>query len=91
MGGSMLDTTRNYTAPSLYTGLITVVLKGSASIFSRASASNFYLEMEQLSVIHFLDTNRFNSVVRLIRDNEAYTVSLNPANGRPVMEFTQVI
>jgi hypothetical protein len=86
----MLDTTHNYTAPSLYAGLITVVLKGSPSIFDRVSASNFYLEMEQMSVIHFLDTNRFNAMVRLIRANEAYIVSLNPVNGRPAMEFTQV-
>lgn len=90
MGGSLLDTTHNYTAPSLQSALITVVLKGSSSIFGRASATNFYLEMEQLSVIHFLDSARFNTVVKLIQSNQAYTVALNPANGRPAMEFTQV-
>ena len=89
-GGSLLDTTKNYTAPALSSALISIVLKGGASIFSRASASNFYLEIEQLSVIHFLDTARFNAVVNLIRTNKAYNIFLNPATSRPALEFTQV-
>ena len=89
-GGAMLDTTKNYTAPSIQSALITIVLKGSSSIFSRNSASNFYLDVEQLSVIHFLDAARFNTVVGLIRRNEAYTIFLNPATGRPALDFTQV-
>lgn len=89
-GGGMLDTTKNYTAPSLSSALITIVLKGSSSIFSRVSASNFYLDVEQLSVIHFLDAARFNTVVNLIRTNQAYRIYLNPANSRPVLEFTPV-
>ncbi len=90
-GGALLDTTKNYTAPSLSSALISIVLKGSDSIFSRVSASNFYLDVEQLSVIHFLDSARFNTVVNLIRSNDAYTISLNPATSRPVLEFTQVL
>lgn len=89
-GGSLLDTTKNYTAPALSSALISIVLKGGASIFSRASASNFYLEIEQLSVIHFLDAARFNAVVNLIRTNKAYNIFLNPATSRPALEFTQV-
>lgn len=86
----MLDTVYNHTAKSISSALITVVVKGSPAIFSRLSASNFYLEMEQMSVIHFLDTAKFNSIVSLIRTNRAYNVSLSPATGRPEMTFTDV-
>lgn len=88
-GGSLLDTSKNYTAPSFESALITVVLKGSQSIFGRASASSFYLDIEQLSVMHFLDAVRFNFIVGLIRSNSAYAISLSPSTGRPSMEFTQ--
>ena len=86
----MYETIGNQTAKSISSALITVVLKGSSSIFSRLSASNFYLEMEQLSVIHFLDTAKYNAIVSLIRANRAYNVSLSPATGRPVFTFTDV-
>jgi hypothetical protein len=86
----MFDTVGNHTARSIPSALISIVLKGSPSIFSRVSASNFYLEMEQLSVIHFLDAAKFNAIVSLIRTNQAYNVSLNPATGRPQMAFTDV-
>jgi hypothetical protein len=49
-----------------------------------------YLEMEQLAVIHFLDTAKFNAIVSLIRTNQAYNVSLSPVTGRPVMTFKEV-
>lgn len=87
-GGALVDTSKNYTAPSIQQALITVVLKGSPSIFSKVSASNFYLDVEQLSVIHFLDTARFNSVVSLIRSGAAYSISSAPGTGRPVMSFS---
>lgn len=88
-GGAFVDTTRNFTAASLQQGLITVVLKGSPSIFNKFSASNYYLDIEQMSVIHFLDVSRFNSIVALIRAGNAYTISLIPGSERPGLEFTQ--
>ena len=89
-GGAILDTSKNYTAQSIQQALITVVLKGSNSIFGKLSASNFYLDIEQLSVIHFLDAARFNSIVGLIRAGNAYTISLTPGTGRPALGFTSV-
>ena len=86
----MLDTVYNHTAKSMSSALITMVVRGSPAIFSRLSASNFYLEVEQMSVIHFLDTAKFNAILSLIRTNNAYNVSLNPATGRPAFKFTQV-
>jgi hypothetical protein len=86
----MLDTVSNFTARSISSALLTIVLKGSPSIFSRVSASSMYLEMEQLAVIHFLDTAKFNAIVSLIRTNQAYNVSLDPVTGRPVMTFQEV-
>ncbi len=86
----MLDTIGNFTARSISSALLTIVLKGSPAIFSRVSASNFYLEMEQLAVIHFLDVAKFNTIVGLIRNNRAYNVTLSPVTGRPVLNFQEV-
>ena len=89
--GYLLDTTPNVTARSISSGLITLAVQGSQGIFNRSSAANFSIEVEQLSVMHFLDSNRFNTVLGLIRANAAYAVVTNPSTGRPNIEFTKVI
>ena len=88
--GNLLDTSANVTAKSIASGLITLAIKGSKSIFDRQSASTFTIEIEQLSMMHFLDAERFNTVLGLIRSNTAYSIVNNPSTGRPTMEFTQV-
>jgi hypothetical protein len=75
--GGLLDRVTNTTAParSIASGLISLVVKGNPGIFSRASASSFYIEVKQLATMHFLDATRFNTVLGLIRSNSAYLVS----------------
>ena len=88
--GVLIDNSSNITAKSIPSALITLAVKGSQSIFGRASASSFYIEVEQLSVMHFLDPIRFQTVLGLIRSNSAYMVTNNLSTGRPHIEFTQV-
>ena len=88
--GGLIDTSKNVTARSISAGLITIAIKGNPAIFNRQSAQSFHLEIEQLSVMHFLDATRFETVLGLIRSNSAYSVVTNPATGRPHIEFTQV-
>jgi hypothetical protein len=86
--GGLVDTTANVTAKSIPSGLITVAVKGNGGIFNRQSASSFYIDIEQLSTMHFLDSGRFDTVMGLIRSNTAYSVVTNPSTGRPHIEFT---
>jgi hypothetical protein len=65
-----------------------VAIKGNGAIFNRSSASSFYIEIEQLSVMHFLNSARFQTVLGLVRGNVAYSVVTNPSTGRPHIEFT---
>jgi hypothetical protein len=90
--GGLLDRVTNGTGParSIASGLISLVVKGNPGIFSRASASNFYIEVKQLATMHFLDATRFNTVLGLFRSNSAYLVSTDLTTGRPHIEFTQL-
>lgn len=54
----------------------------------RASASQFYLDVEQLSVMHFLDATKFQAVVDLLKTNSAYSIISDPATLRPLISFT---
>jgi hypothetical protein len=86
--GGLIDTAQNVTAKSIPNGLITVAIKGSPAIFNRQSASSFYIDIEQLSVMHFLDSDRYQTILGLVRGNAAYSVVTNPSSGRPHIEFT---
>jgi hypothetical protein len=65
-----------------------MVVSGSSAIFSRASASQFYLDIEQLTVMHFLDAARFRNVVGLLQANSAYSIITDPQNLRPRIALT---
>jgi hypothetical protein len=88
--GALIESSANLTSRSIPSALITLAVRGSNAIFGRPSASGFFIEVEQLSVMHFLDSIRFQNVLGLIRSNSAYIVSNNAATGRPHIEFTQV-
>jgi hypothetical protein len=88
---NFLDVASNYTSKAFSMALITLVVKGSSSIFSRQSASSFSIDIEQMSIIHFLDEVRFNTISDLIKTDEAYAVSLNPTTSRPHMTFTESV
>lgn len=76
-------------ARSIQSGLISMVVRGSSAIFSRQSASQFYLDVEQLSVMHFMDATRFQSVISLLKTGSAYSIITDPSTLRPQISFSQ--
>lgn len=90
--GANVDTT-NITVPSrsIQSALISVVVSGSSGIFSRASASQFYIDIEQLSVMHFLDKLVFQNVVELLQANSAYSVVTDPQTSKPLISFSEQV
>ena len=76
-------------ARSIQSALISMVVRGSSAIFSRASASQFYLDIEQLSVMHFLDATSFQNVIALLRANNAFSVITDPQTQKPRIAFTE--
>ena len=75
---------------SVQSNLISLVVRGSPAIFSRASASQYYINVEQLSVMHFLDATKFNTVMAKVQDKSAYSVVVDQATGKPRMVFAKV-
>lgn len=86
--GNLLDTTRNLTAKSIPMGMVTLVVKGSPTIFSKAPAANYFIDIEQMATMHFLDSTAFNTAIAMIRAGTAYTMIVGNGDGRPRMEFT---
>ena len=94
--GAQIDSTNltawgnnSRTARTIQSGLISLVVSGNSALFSRASASQFYIDVEQLTTMHFLDATRFRSMVSLIQGNNAFNIATNPANERPYINFTE--
>ncbi len=86
--GSLLDTAHNLTAKSIPMGMVTLVIKGSPTIFSKAPAANYFIDIEQLATMHFLDDTAFATAISMIRAGTAYTMIVGNGDGRPRMEFT---
>lgn len=68
------DASATTKAHSLQSGLISVVLKGSDSFFELPRAQNFYLELEDVVSLHFLETTntKFDAVKALIDQGLAF-------------------
>jgi hypothetical protein len=63
------DASATTKANSLQSGLISVVLKGADSFFELPRAQNFYLELEDVISLHFLETTRWRfSKVSFLRN-----------------------
>ncbi len=86
---SVIDATGDK-AMSIQSNLISLILTGDDGIFSRPSAAQYYLNVEQLSVMHFLDAVKFNTVMQLVQQKTAYTVQTDPLTGKPRIVFDQV-
>lgn len=86
---SVIDATSSK-ALSVQSNLISLVLRGSDGIFSRASASQYYLNIEQLSVMYFLDSIKYETIMARVQNKTAYTVISNPSTGKPRIQFMQV-
>ena len=77
-------------AQSVQSNLISMVLRGSTGIFGRASASQYYLNVEQLSVMYFLDAIKFNTIMGRVLNKTAYDILSNPSTGKPRIQFAKV-
>ena len=68
--GASADSSSN----SLQSGLISVVLKGADTFFELPRAKNFFLELEDVVSIHFLETTtvKFDAVNALMLDGQAF-------------------
>jgi hypothetical protein len=73
LSNGLLDTT-NKTALSIESGLITLVVRGDPNVFASSLTSNYFLEIEHLTTIHFLDSAKFNTVNALLKSGGAYSV-----------------
>jgi hypothetical protein len=93
--GALIDSTNltawgNSSGPSrtIQSGLISLVVRDTSAIFRRPSANEFYINVEQLTTMHFLDATRFQSMVSLIKANQAFNVVNDPVSQRPYINFT---
>ncbi len=77
-------------AQSVQSNLISLILSGSPAIFSRQSASQYYLNIEQLSVMYFLDDVKFNTIMGRVLNKTAYNVVINPVTRKPRIQFASV-
>jgi hypothetical protein len=77
-------------AQSIQSNLISLILSGSPAIFSRQSASQYYLNIEQLSVMYFLDDVKFNTIMGRVLNKTAYNVVMNPVTRKPRIQFASV-
>ncbi len=76
---------------SVQSNLISLLITGSPGIFSRASASQYYLNLEQVSVMHFLDQIKFSTVLGMVGNGSAYSVVLDTVTNRPKITFAPEI
>lgn len=79
-GTEMLDTTESVQSLSLQSGLITFVVKGNPAIFSSPLASSYYIDIEHLTTLHFLDPVKYATIKAMIDLGEGYSIVENPAN-----------
>lgn len=68
-------------ADSLRSGLITLVVRGNQEVFGAGVAQNYYVELEALTTVHFLDEAKFDTFQSMITQGTAYTVRRNAQSG----------
>ena len=86
----MIDAS-NTKSKTVQSNLISLVVRGSPGIFNRASASQYYINVEQLSVMHFLDNIKFANILDKVKNGSAYTVQMDPNTQKPRIVFGQVL
>lgn len=86
----LLDTAQTVHSLSIQSGLITLVVQGEPAIFTSSLASRYYIDIEHLSTIHFLDPVKYETVKAMIDADEAYTIVDNgEGNGRLQIRLSQ--
>lgn len=77
-------------AQSVQSNLLSLIVRGSPGLFSRESTSKYYINVEQLSVMHFLDVYKFAAIMAKVQNKVAYSVEADSATGKPRIIFAQV-
>lgn len=70
--GVFKDTTQDLHSLTLQSALITLVVEGDPVIFSSPLTSQYYLEVEHLVTIHFMDPAKFETVRGLMTQGVGY-------------------
>lgn len=87
----MLDTTTLFAgAPSLQSGLLTLSVRGEPSVFASPLTADYYIDIEHLTTLHFLDNAKFMAV-RDIMDvgGNGFTVVKDAATDTVSIELVQ--
>lgn len=87
----LLDTTEDVHSLSLQSGLITLVVKGDPKVFASPLTSQYYLEVEHLTTMHFLDPVKFATIKSMMSEGVAYNVFSDPSTGRLELQLSQKV
>jgi hypothetical protein len=87
----LLDTTQLVNASlSLQSGLITLVVRGTPDVFASALTATYYIEIEHLTTLHFLDPAKFASVRGIMQAGSGYSVLKDAATDTLSIQLSQV-
>jgi cysteine-rich repeat protein len=73
---------------SLASSLVTMVVKAKPTLELAFSGSTYYLQVDYLVSMHFLDDNKFTQVSDMMAAGTAYTADVNPTNKFMEIQFT---
>ena len=90
VAGGILDVTNN-TARSLESGLITLVVRGDPNVFSSSLTNSYFLEIEHLTTIHFLDATKFSTIKAMIAAGTGYSVIKDTTAGVLSIQLSQAL
>lgn len=68
----ILNTGLTVQAESMESGLLTLAVRGRPELFENPLAANFRFELEDLTTLHFLDDNKYNSILSLAATGDAW-------------------
>lgn len=78
-------------ADSLQSALITLVVSGIQPLFSSPATSGYSIEMEDLTSLHFLDNDRFQTVQSMLDQGTAYDTIIDPVTQKPSIQLKQAV
>lgn len=67
------------------------MVKGDPNVFSSPLTSQYFLEIEHLTTIHFLDPVKFDIVKAMMKEGVAYNVFSDPISGRLELQLSQKV
>lgn len=89
--GVLKDTTQTLRSLTLQSALVTLVVKGDPVIFSSPLTSRYYLEVEHLVTMHFMDPAKFEAVRSMMTQGVAYQLFKDPVTAKVGIEMSQAV